>query len=228
VAHDLRAPLRSIDGFGLALLEDYGDKLDEDGKQYLHYVRESAQQMAQLIDDMLALSRVTRGGFERQPADLAAIARGVAERIAQRSPDRKVEFIAPDEIPTECDERLLTIVFENLLGNAWKFTGKQAAPRIELGVIPGRPRTFFVRDNGAGFDMAYASKLFGMFQRLHSNAEFEGTGIGLATVMRVIKRHGGQIRAEGAVGKGATFFFTLEADARPSLVSQTISTGAAA
>jgi len=215
VAHDLRAPLRAIDGFGLALIEDYADKLDEEGKQYLSYVRESAQQMARLIDDLLALSRVTRGEFKRAPNDLTAIARAVAARLARANPDRKVEVMIADGLAVEGDERLLTIAFENLLGNAWKFTAKEAVARIEVGVIAGERRTFFVRDNGAGFDMTYASKLFGMFQRLHANAEFEGTGIGLATVQRVVRRHSGAIWAEGAVGRGATFYFTLDGGARP-------------
>jgi two-component system, NtrC family, sensor kinase len=214
VAHDLRAPLRSIDGFGLALLEDYADKLDDDGKQYLAYVRESAQQMSQLIDDMLALSQVTRGEFERAPVDLTPIAREVGAELIRVAPDREVEFIVEDGLVAEGDERLMTIAFENLLGNAWKYSGQRARARIEVGAIDGEPRIFFVRDNGAGFDMAYADKLFGMFQRLHAKSEFEGTGIGLATVQRVIRRHGGRIWAEAAVGRGATFFFTLDGDLR--------------
>ena len=213
VAHDLRAPLRSIDGFGLALLEDYADKLDDDGKQYVRYMRESAQQMAQLIDDMLALSRVTRGEFQRAAVDVTLIAREVANRLARSDQTRKVQFVATDGLAADADGRLLTVVFENLLGNAWKFTAKRKDARIEVGVTPGSPSAFFVRDNGAGFDMAYASKLFGMFQRLHTNAEFEGTGIGLATVRRVIRRHGGRIWVESAVGAGTTFFFTLDGDA---------------
>jgi DNA-binding response OmpR family regulator len=208
VAHDLRAPLRSIDGFGLALLEDYGDKLDEDGKQYLRYVRESAQHMASLIDDLLALSRVTRGEFERAPTDLGAIAREVVGRLTRSAPDRKVGIAVADGLRADCDGRLLAIVFENLLGNAWKFTRHRSDATIDVGAAG--EGVFFVRDNGAGFDMAYASKLFGMFQRLHSAKEFEGTGIGLATVSRVIRRHGGRIWAESAVGQGATFFFTLD------------------
>jgi DNA-binding response OmpR family regulator len=212
VAHDLRAPLRSIDGFGLALLEDYGDKLDDDGKQYLTYVRESAQQMAQLIDDMLALSQVTRGEFERAAVDVSAIARGIGAQLQRASPDRRVEFTVDEGLTAEGDARLVAIAFENLLGNAWKFTGKSDPARIEVGVTADG--ALFVRDNGAGFDMAYKEKLFGMFQRLHSRKEFDGTGIGLATVHRIIRRHGGKIWAEGAVGAGATFFFTLGARAR--------------
>jgi DNA-binding response OmpR family regulator len=217
VAHDLRAPLRAIDGFGLALLEDYGDKFDDDGMQYLRYVRESAQQMARLIDDLLGLSRVTRGDFQRGPVDLSEIAVAVAARLRRGAPDRQVELVVADRLLCEGDDRLLTIVLENLIGNAWKFTSKCAKPRIEFGVIGDAARTYFVRDNGAGFDMAYAAKLFGMFQRLHSADEFEGTGIGLATVQRVVRRHGGRIWAEGAVGSGATFFFTLDGGARADI-----------
>jgi two-component system, NtrC family, sensor kinase len=209
VAHDLRAPLRSIDGFGLILLQDYADKLDDDGKHYLNYVRESAQHMARLIDDLLALSRVARSEFQRAPVDLSAIARSVAARLAQSTPDRQVELVVAERLHADGDDGLLTIAFENLLGNAWKFTRTRARARIEVGVCDDGHRTYFVRDNGAGFDMAYASKLFGVFQRLHSTTEFEGTGIGLATVQRIVRRHGGRIWAEGAEGRGATFFFTL-------------------
>ena len=213
VAHDLRAPLRSIDGFSQALLEDYADKLNEEGRTYLGYVRESAQQMAQLIDDLLTLSRVTRAEFQREAIDLGDIARRVAHRLREAEPGRRVQVIVPETLPAQGDGRLMAVVFENLLGNAWKFTGKTDDARIEIGVEPGAPPVNFVRDNGAGFDMAYAAKLFGVFQRLHSASEFEGTGIGLATVQRVIRRHGGRIWAQGAVGQGATFFFTLEGGA---------------
>jgi two-component system NtrC family sensor kinase len=209
VAHDLRAPLRSIDGFGLILLEDYADKLDDEGKQYLNYVRESAQHMARLIDDLLALSRVARGEFRRAPTDLSAIVRSVAARLAKAT-DRQVELVVPDTLVANGDDGLLTIAFENLLGNAWKFTRTCPKPRIEVGICDDERRTYFVRDNGAGFDMAYVSKLFRMFQRLHSAKEFEGTGIGLATVQRIVRRHGGRIWAEGAIGRGAAFYFTLD------------------
>jgi two-component system, NtrC family, sensor kinase len=218
VAHDLRAPLRSIDGFSLALLEDCGENLNEDGKQYLRYVRESAQHMARLIDDLLALSRVSRAELDRAETDLSSIARSVAERFARAAPDRQVELHLLDQLVANCDSHLLTIVFENLIGNAWKFTGKRGDARIEIGATGQNPPTYFVRDNGAGFDMSYASKLFGVFQRLHSAAEFEGTGIGLATVQRIIRRHGGRIWAEGEVGSGATFFFTLESSSRAATV----------
>jgi two-component system, NtrC family, sensor kinase len=202
VAHDLRAPLRSIDGFGLALLEDYGDKLDEEGKEYLRYVRDSAQQMAQLIDDLLALSRVTRGDFARGKVDLGEIARDIAERLRRAAPERSADFAIARELEAECDGRLLGIVLENLFSNAWKFTSKRDDAKIEFGAMDGAPKTYFVRDNGAGFDMSYASKLFGMFQRLHSNREFEGTGIGLATVLRVIRgtegKYGPRARSDAA------------------------------
>ena len=211
VAHDLRAPLRSIDGFSRALLEDYADKLDAEGRTYLGYVRDAAQQMALLIDDLLALSRVSRAEFERDWIDLGDIARRVARRLREAEPKRDVQVIIPENLPAQGDGRLMAVVLENLLGNAWKFTGKTDAARIEIGVEPGVPPIYFVRDNGAGFDMAYAGKLFGVFQRLHSTSEFEGTGIGLVTVQRVVRRHGGRIWAEGAVGEGASFFFTLEA-----------------
>jgi len=164
VAHDLRAPLRSIDGFGLILLQDYADKLDDDGRQYLNYVRESAQQMSRLIDDLLALSRIARSDFRRAPVNLSAIARSVAARLAQASPNRQVELVVADGLVADGDDGLLTILFENLLGNAWKFTSARAQARIEVGATDDERRAYFVRDNGAGFDMTYASKLFGMFQ----------------------------------------------------------------
>jgi two-component system NtrC family sensor kinase len=211
VAHDLRAPLRSIDGFSQALLEDYDDKLDDTGKQYLRYVRESAQQMSALIDDLLELSRVTRSELVREPLDLAVIASEVDGRLRRQNRASGPRMLVADGLSAEGDVRLLTVVFENLLGNAWKFTRKRADPTVEVGVErhDGR-RAFFVRDNGAGFDMTYAGKLFGVFQRLHRADEFEGTGIGLATVQRIVHRHGGRVWAEGAVDHGATFFFTLD------------------
>jgi two-component system NtrC family sensor kinase len=213
VAHDLRAPLRSIDGFGMILLQDYADKLGDEGRQYLNYVRESAQQMSRLIDDLLALSRIARRDFRRAPVDLSAIARSVAARLAQASPNRQVELVVADGLVADGDDGLLTILFENLLGNAWKFSSARAPARIEVGATDDERRAYFVRDNGAGFDMTYASKLFGMFQRLHPATEFEGTGIGLATVQRVVRRHGGRIWAEAAVDRGATFFFILDGGA---------------
>lgn len=210
VSHDLRAPLRSIDGFSLALLEDCADQLDEQGKHYLHSVRDSAQHMAQLIDGLLTLSRVTRQDVRRAGVDLTALARKVVERLRSAQPDRPVECVIAEGLRGEGDAQLLEVALGNLLGNAWKFTGKREHGRIEFGRQEDGERSFFfVRDNGAGFDMNYAAKLFGVFQRLHTAAEFEGTGVGLATVQRVIDRHGGRVWAEGAVGSGATFYFTL-------------------
>jgi signal transduction histidine kinase len=215
VSHDLRAPLRSIDGFSLALLEDCADKLEADGKKYLQNVRQSAQQMARLIDDLLALSRVTRTELRRERMDLTALARAVLSRLQRNEPERKVDVVVSDALMADGDPQLLSVALENLIGNAWKFTGKRSAARIELGAqMNGGRRAYFVRDNGAGFDMAYSDKLFGVFQRLHSATEFEGTGVGLATVQRIVRRHGGRIWAEGEVGRGATFFFTLDEEAR--------------
>jgi PAS domain S-box-containing protein len=210
VAHDLRAPLRSIDGFSQALLEDYAEKLDADGKKYLSFVRESAQHMAQLIDDLLALSRVTRSELQREGVDLSALARAAITRLQRSQPDRRVEVVIQEGLGSEGDHRLLKVALDNLFGNAWKFTGKRDGARIEFGATSndGHP-VYFVRDNGAGFDMAFANKLFGVFQRLHAATEFEGTGIGLATVRRVVSRHRGRVWAEGEINRGATFFFTL-------------------
>lgn len=210
VAHDLRAPLRSIDGFSQAVLEDCADTLDDAAKRHLHYVREAAQDMAGLIDGLLSLSRVTRSELRREAIDLAELARSVLVQLQRTTPGRVVETVIADDMTAQGDARLLQSVLENLLGNAWKFTRNRAAVRIEVGCRKHNGECIhFVRDNGAGFDMAYADKLFGAFQRLHSAAEFEGTGIGLATVQRIVKRHGGRVWAESEVGRGATFFFTL-------------------
>jgi two-component system NtrC family sensor kinase len=210
VAHDLRAPLRSIDGFSQALLEDCGDKLDEEGKQHLRYVRESAQGMAVLIDGMLSLARVARSELRSEMVDLTGLARDIFAQLRKSAPDRSIATIVAADLVVEGDSRLLRVVLENLLGNAWKFTTKCAAPEIEFGIVSGStPRIYFIRDNGAGFDMTYKDKLFGVFQRLHSVTEFEGTGIGLATVQRIVSRHGGRVWAESEVDRGATFYFTL-------------------
>ena len=211
VAHDLRAPLRGIDGFSQALIEDYSDRLDAEGVRYLGRVRESAQHMAQLIESLLTLANVTQSDIRSEPVDLSELARAAAERLRSTQPDRSVTFVIADGLIRSGDARLLGIVFDNLLGNAWKFTRREPRARIEFGCERnnGCP-VFFVRDNGAGFDMAFASKLFGVFQRLHAAGEFEGTGIGLATVERIIRRHQGRIWAKGEVGGGATFFFTLD------------------
>jgi light-regulated signal transduction histidine kinase (bacteriophytochrome) len=191
-------------------LEDYSDKLDAEGKRHLKVVRDSAQCMAELIDDLLMLARVTRGELRRERVDLSGLARTVAARLQSAQPQRQVEFIITNELEGIGDSRLLGILFDNLLGNAWKFTGKQTKARIEFGCSEdGEQSVYFIRDNGAGFDMAYVSKLFGVFQRLHQTTEFEGTGIGLATAQRIVRRHGGRIWAEGEVDRGATFYFTL-------------------
>jgi signal transduction histidine kinase len=210
VAHDLRAPLRGIDGFSQALLEEYAGKLDEEGQRYLGRVRSSAQHMGQLIDGLLSLARITRGDLRREPVDITALARASAERLRAAQPTREVSLSIQDGLASTGDGRLLSVVLDNLLANAWKFTRNQPKPLIEVARVEenGQP-IFLVRDNGAGFDMTFASKLFGVFQRLHKQDEFEGTGIGLATVQRIIRRHAGRIWADSKVGGGATFFFTL-------------------
>ncbi len=211
VSHDLRAPLRGIDGFSQALLEDYQNKtLDDTGRHYLERIRKGAQRMGYLIDDMLKLARVTRSEFHTEPADLSRMISKITENLRQRDPERMVEVIIQERILTTVDPHLMRIAMTNLLENAWKFTGGKSPARIEFGttVLSGET-VYFFRDNGVGFDMAYADKLFGAFQRLHSVAEFPGTGIGLATVQRIIHRHGGHVWAEAETGKGATFFFTL-------------------
>ncbi len=210
VSHDLRAPLRAIDGFSKALLSDYsGRTLDERGTHYLGRVRVGTLKMSRLIDDMLHLARVTRSTLERRDIDLTAVAEEVAAELTRRNPDRQVLCFVEPGLRASADPYLLSIVFENLLGNAWKFTGNREGARVDVGKLPEDEPVFFVRDNGAGFDMTYANKLFGAFQRLHPESDFEGTGIGLATVKRIVTRHGGRIWAEAAEGQGATFYFTL-------------------
>jgi two-component system sensor histidine kinase/response regulator len=210
VSHDLRAPLRRIDSFSRAVLETQGDRLDEAGQLFLTRVREASQQMSQLIDDVLYLSRVTRAELRDQEVDLSSLADLALARLQEADPSRQVETKVRPAVIVTGDGQLLRIALENLLENAWKFTAKELKPRIEFGVtqVAGEP-TYFVRDNGAGFDMTYADRLFGPFQRLHSQDEFPGSGIGLATVQRIIHRHGGRVWAEGLVGQGATFQFTL-------------------
>ena len=216
VAHDLRAPLRSIDGFSQALLEDCADRLDNDGKRYLKHVRESAQQMGDLIDDLLNLSRVSRAELYRERVDISRLARDVLTTLQETQPDRRVELVVQEGLMAHADPRLVHVVLTNLLGNAWKFTGKRTSARIEFASNRDeKPRVFFVRDNGAGFNAAYVDKLLGVFQRLHSAQEFDGTGIGLATVKRIVQRHAGRVWAEGEVDRGATFFFTLEEGEHP-------------
>jgi PAS domain S-box-containing protein len=216
VSHDLRAPLRSIDGFSQILLEDYGAKLDDAGREALERVRAATQRMGGLIDDLLKLSRVSRGEMRKETVDLSALAAAIVRDLRSREPQREVEVtIAPaPRLTVQGDPRLLGIALENLLGNAWKYTSKRSDARIEFWgtALPQEgERIFYVRDNGAGFDMRYADKLFGAFQRLHGASEFEGTGVGLATVQRILLRHGGRIWAEAKVNEGATFYFTVGA-----------------
>jgi light-regulated signal transduction histidine kinase (bacteriophytochrome) len=211
VSHDLRAPLRGIDGFSQALLEDYQEHLDTQAQDFLQRIRSATQRMGELIDALLSLSRVTRAELVREMVDLSSMVRLIVSELRRHEPQRQVDFVVADGIYASGDTRLLRVMLENLLGNAWKFTAKSPQPCIEFGAQPQADGShlFFIRDNGAGFDMTYADKLFGAFQRLHRMNEYAGTGIGLATVQRIIHRHGGRVWAEGAVGHGATFYFTL-------------------
>jgi signal transduction histidine kinase len=211
VSHDLRAPLRSMDGFSLALLEDYGDRLDDEGRDYLQRIRAASQRMGRLIDDLLGLSRVTRAELNLRPVDLSAMAREIADTLDRQQPGRKVLWEIEDGILVQADRALLHVALQNLLENAWKFTGKTESPVIRVSARPNENQLeVVVADNGAGFDMAYSSRLFGAFQRLHHEAEFPGTGIGLATVQRILRRHGGEIWVDAAQGRGASFHFTLK------------------
>jgi PAS domain S-box-containing protein len=211
VSHDLRAPLRSIDGFSQALLEDYEKKLDKTGQDYLRRLRTASQKMGELIDGILKLSRLTRSEMHHVPIDLSTLAEEITNRFQEMQPERRVKFAIAKDLTTNGDPQLLRVLLENLLGNAWKFTSKNPRAKIEFSMNRNNgKKAFFVRDNGVGFDMTYADRLFSAFQRLHEATEFPGTGIGLATVQRIINRHGGTIWAEGAVGKGATFHFTLD------------------
>jgi two-component system, sensor histidine kinase and response regulator len=210
VSHDLRAPLRRIDSFSRAVLESQGDRLDEAGQRFLGRVREASQHMSQLIDDVLYLSRVTRADLREQEVDLSAVTDLILGRLQESEPQRKLDVKVRPGVIVAGDGQLLKIAMENLLGNAWKFTSKEPESRIEFGLTQaGGEPTYFVRDNGAGFDMTYADRLFGPFQRLHQVGDFPGNGIGLATVQRIIHRHGGRVWAEGLVGQGATFYFTM-------------------
>jgi len=206
VSHDLRAPLRTIDGFSQILSEDYAERLDDEGLDYLTRVRTASRHMAELIDDLLDLSRVGRRPLKRERVDLGALVAGIAEDLKRSEPGRDVDFVVEEGVVARCDVGLLKVALENLIGNAWKFTSREERATIRFGASGG---AFYVSDDGAGFDAAYKDKLFGAFQRLHGPEEFEGTGIGLATVARIVHRHGGEVWAEGAVGEGATFFFTL-------------------
>jgi light-regulated signal transduction histidine kinase (bacteriophytochrome) len=199
-----------MDGFSRALLEDYAGKLDDEGQDNLQRIRAASQRMGQLIDDLLNLSRVSRDELRRGPVDLTGIAVKIAAELSRQYPDKCFDFRIQENMTCTGDARLIQLMLENLLGNACKFSSKKPDPCIEFGTTNREEhRAFFVRDNGAGFDMALSHKLFGPFQRLHSAAEFPGTGIGLATVQRIIQRHGGQITAESAIDRGTTFYFTL-------------------
>ena len=212
VSHDLRAPLRSIDGFSQALLEDYGDVLDDSGQNYLSRVRSASQQMGQMIDDLLRLSRVTRAELQFQPVPLTQLAHQILEELQSEDPERQITIDLEPHMHVTGDQRLLRIAISNLLSNAWKFTSKVEQPHIQFhSQIVDDQRVYIIRDNGAGFDMAYADKLFGPFQRLHAQQEFPGLGIGLATVQRIVQRHGGTIWAESEPDEGAAFCFTIAA-----------------
>jgi len=209
IAHDLRAPLRTIEGFARALSEDSGEGLGEDGRRYLQHVLEASHRMSLMLEGLLSLARIYRAEFHPVPLDLANVARGIVARLRAAEPARPVEVAIADNIAAEADPELLSAALEALLQNAWKFTRGRDPARIEVGVQPTSPPVYFVRDNGVGFDMRYVGKLFGPFQRLHSDREFEGAGIGLAAAQRIIRRHGGRIWAETAPDRGASFHFTL-------------------
>lgn len=210
IAHDLRAPLRTIEGFARALSEDCGERLDDDGRRYLQHVLDSSQRMSAMLEGLLALARIHRAEFHPAPLDLSKIAREIVERLKAAEPTRAVDVSIPDGIPAEADPSLLATALETLLHNAWKFTRGREPAHIELGVQSVGPPVYFVRDNGVGFDMRYAGKLFAPFQRLHSEREFEGAGMGLVAACRIIRRHGGRIWVDATPDRGATVYFTLK------------------
>lgn len=210
VSHDLRSPLATIELLSEVLLQGYSEKLDAEGRAHLNNLLRTSRRTVQLVDDLLELSQARRSPLEREPVDLSALAAEIGNELSGREPDRQVQFVIQDGLTTEGDERLLALALENLMSNAWKFTGNRAKGRIEFGATEEDGRLiYYVRDNGVGFDPSQAGDLFKPFVRLHTRREFEGTGIGLATVSRIIRRHGGEIWAEAAPGRGATFFFTL-------------------
>jgi light-regulated signal transduction histidine kinase (bacteriophytochrome) len=216
VSHDLRAPLRSMNGFSHLLLQDYSTQLDEQGRHYLLRMREGAQRMGRMIDELLQISRIARSEVRREQVDLSSLAHQIASELQSSEPDRLVHFEIADGLTASGDPELIRIALENLLSNAWKFTSQHEHATIEVGETKhDGHREFFVRDDGAGFDMEYAKQLFRPFQRLHRTEEFSGTGIGLASVKRIVARHGGHIRGQGQVEHGATFTFTLEPDEAP-------------
>ena len=217
VSHDLRAPLRALMGYSHLLNEEYTGVLDDTGKEYLNNLSAASQRMNELIDDLLKLSRITRGEMHCTWVDLSALAEVVAASLRRLAPERQVQFIISRDVKAYVDPNLVRIVLENLMGNAWKFTARHTRARIEFGMMQMKNEqdVYFVRDDGAGFDMAYVDKIFDVFQRYHSIDEFEGSGIGLATVQRIIQRHGGRIWAEGVVEGGAVFYFTLPVKGSP-------------
>ncbi len=227
VSHDLRAPLRAIDAFSQALLEDHSAALDAQGQDYLRRVRANASRMGQLIDDLLQLSRLTRAEMRLEPIDLSAIARSIASDLQRAQPGRTVAFSIEPGLTARGDPRLLRVLLENLLGNAWKYTSRHPSAHIAFGRSSENGESvYFVRDDGAGFDLAYADKLFRPFQRLHTSEEFEGAGVGLATAQRVVRRHGGRIWADAAPERGATFFFTLSAPGERASTLEPLATAA--
>lgn len=211
VSHDLKSPLRHIEGFSTILMNEYKNIIDERGVHYLQMVNDSVERMVQITDDLLTLSRTTQLPVNRINVDLSPIAKKIFNNIKASSPDRQAELTISEHLPAYCDEKLIKIVLENLIANSWKFTSRMTQAMTEVGsvLLAEKGITYFVRDNGAGFDMKYAERLFGAFQRMHTSEEFPGTGIGLATVQRIIHKHGGEIWAEAEIGKGATFYFTL-------------------
>lgn len=218
VSHDLRAPLRGVTGFTSLLARELGDTASEKAQRYIKTITESGARMGELIEDLLKLAKLAQQEVRRIDVDLADLARSIAERLRTEEPHREVDLIIPEKLPAKCDRGLVAVVMENLLSNAWKYTGKTTRARIELGVRQqdDGSTVFFVGDNGAGFDPAFAEKLFSPFQRMHTAAEFPGTGVGLATVQRIIHRHGGRIWADAAPGQGATFSFTFPESASPA------------
>ena len=209
IAHDLRAPLRTIEGFARALSEDSGEALGEDGRRYLQHMLQASQKMSVMLEGLLSLARIYRAELHPVPLDLASVARGIVDRLRAAEPARQVEVAIAENVTAAADPTLLTAALEALLQNAWKFSRGRERARIEVGVQPATPPVYFVRDNGVGFDMRYADKLFSPFQRLHSEREFEGAGIGLATAQRIVRRHGGRIWTEATPDRGATFYLTL-------------------
>lgn len=210
IGHDFRAPVRAIKGFSEAVLEDYAGELNPKGQDYLRRVSAAASRLSTLIDDLLQLSQITRAEMHRGPVDLSGLAQSITRDLAKAEPSRQVTTVIAEGLNTIGDERLLRMALDCLLGNAWKFSSQVEKPAVEFGSTAANgEETYFVRDNGAGFDASYATRLFSPFQRLHSEEDFAGRGVGLAIVRRIVGRHGGRVWAEGAVGKGATVFFTL-------------------